>query len=116
MTVTTRANAIRRTIRKCFAAALGTAVTALGATTAQAHEGDYTPEDTATNTIPDTARAIIDKSSDGGSTGVIAAGIGVLVLAGAAVAVLNMAKGRNHTTTPGTAADENPAGNPGDGA
>jgi len=111
-----RTNAIRRTARNCFAAALGTAVTALGATTAQAHEGDYTPEDTVTNTIPDTARAIIDKSSDGGSTGVIAAGVGVLVLAGIAVAALNMVKGRNHATTLGAEADEKPAGNPGDGA
>lgn len=116
MTATTHTNAIRRTIRNCFAPALGAAVAALGATAARAHEGDYTPEDTVTNTIPDTARVIIDKSSDGGSTGVITVGIGVLVLAGAAVAVLNMVKGRNQPTTLDIEADENADGNPGDGA
>jgi hypothetical protein len=71
--------------------------------TARAHEGDYAPEDTVTNTIPETARTIIEESnSSGPSTGIIIAGIGVLALAGAAVAVLNLAKSRSAQDPAGT--------------
>jgi len=54
-----------------------------------AHEGDYPDE-----TIPETARVIIEDSTNGNSTTLIYVGIGALVAVGAAVYLLNMAKNR----------------------
>lgn len=63
-----------------------------------AHEGDYYPDET----IPEKARVIIEDTTTGGSTALIYAGIGGLVVAGAAVYLYNLARGRRGATSTAT--------------
>lgn len=68
---------------------------------ASAHEGDYYPDET----IPEKARSIIDDTANGGSTTLIYVGIGVLVLAGIGLYLVNLARTRRTTTHTTTSED-----------